>query len=210
MPMMSDLAKAIEEGNRERVQALADQALREGAGPDRILREGLFAGMDAVGEKFRRGDFYIPQVLIAARAMHDGMDLLKPHLIGTGAKPAGTFVIGTVEGDHHDIGKNLVAMMLQGKGFEVIDLGVNVPADRFVQAVRDHGADILGLSALLSTTLPFMRETIEAVRTAGLRDRVKIMVGGGPVTQSFADQIGADGYGPDAAAAAENALALMS
>lgn len=210
MPVLSDLAQALEEGDRSRVEVLTARALQENVSPEGILKEGLFAGMDVVGARFKNGDIYIPQVLIAARAMHAGMEILRPHLIRTGAKPAGTFIIGTVQGDHHDIGKNLVAMMLQGKGFEVIDLGVNVPSERFVQALRDHEANIIGMSALLSITLPFMEETIEAIGRAGLRDTVKIMVGGGSVTQAYADQIGADGYGPDATAAAENALALLA
>jgi 5-methyltetrahydrofolate--homocysteine methyltransferase len=209
MLIYSELANALSEGNSIKVQDLTAQALQEGTAPDLILNKGLFAGMDIVGAKFKNGDIFIPHVLIAARAMHAGMDILKPHLIRTGAKPAGRFIIGTVQGDHHDIGKNLVAMMLQGKGFEVIDLGVNVPTEIFVQSVRNNDANILGMSALLSTTLSFMKETIDAIKAAGLRDKIKIMVGGGPVTQAFADNIGADGYAQDATKAAENALALI-
>jgi 5-methyltetrahydrofolate--homocysteine methyltransferase len=210
MLILADLAKALEEGDSSQVKDLTARALQEGTAPVRILNEGLFVGMDIVGAKFKNGDIYIPHVLIAARAMHAGMEILKPHLIAAGAKPAGTFIIGTVQGDYHDIGKNLVAMMLQGKGFEVIDLGINVPTEKFVQSLRDNNANILGMSALLSTTLPFMRQTIEAIRKAGLRDKIKIMVGGGPVTQAYAEKIGADGYGQDATEAAENALALLS
>lgn len=209
MLIFAELAKALSEGNSNLVQQLTSQTLQKGMAPDLILKKGLFAGMDIVGEKFKNGDIFIPHVLIAARAMHAGMDILKPHLIKSGARPAGKFIIGTVQGDHHDIGKNLVAMMLQGKGFEVIDLGVNVQTDTFVQSVRDNDANILGMSALLSTTLPFMKETIDALNAAGLRDKIKIMVGGGPVTQAFADEIGADGFGQDATEAAENALALI-
>jgi len=209
MLIFAELAKALSVGDSNLVQQLTNQALQEGMEPDLILKKGLFAGMDIVGEKFKNGDIFIPHVLIAARAMHAGMDILKPHLIKTGARSAGKFIIGTVQGDHHDIGKNLVAMMLQGKGFEVIDLGVNVQTDTFVKCVRDNDANILGMSALLSTTLPFMKETIDAIRAAGLRDKIKIMVGGGPVTQSFADEIGADGFGQDATEAAENALVLI-
>jgi len=210
MLILADLAKALEEGDSSQVKDLTARALQEGTAPTRILKEGLFAGMDVVGAKFKNGDFYIPHVLIAARAMHAGMEILKPHLIAAGTKPAGKFIIGTVQGDYHDIGKNLVAMMLQGKGFEVIDLGINVPTEKFVQSLRDNDANILGMSALLSTTLPFMGETIEAIKNAGLRDKIKIMVGGGPVTQAYAEKIGADGYGQDATTAAENALALLS
>jgi len=210
MLILADLAKALEEGDSSQVKDLTARALQEGTALTRILKEGLFAGMDVVGAKFKNGDFYIPHVLIAARAMQAGMEILKPHLIAAGTKPAGKFIIGTVQGDYHDIGKNLVAMMLQGKGFEVIDLGINVPTEKFVQSLRDNDANILGMSALLSTTLPFMGETIEAIKNAGLRDKIKIMVGGGPVTQAYAEKIGADGYGQDATTAAENALALLS
>jgi 5-methyltetrahydrofolate--homocysteine methyltransferase len=209
MLILADLAKALSEGNSPQVKDLTAQSLQEGTAPDLILNKGLFAGMDIVGAKFKNGDIFIPHVLIAARAMHTGMEILKPHLIRTGARPAGKFIIGTVQGDHHDIGKNLVAMMLQGKGFEVIDLGVNVPTEIFVQSVRDNDANILGMSALLSTTIPFMKETIEAIKEAGLRDKIKIMVGGGPVTQALADKIGADSCGQDATEAAEKALALI-
>lgn len=209
MTTMIKLAQALEAGDRNQVRDLTAQALRDGLAPADILKQGLFAGMDVVGAKFRDGEVFIPHVLVAARAMHAGLDILKPHLAQTGAKPAGKFLIGTVQGDHHDIGKNLVAMMLQGKGFEVIDLGINVPTEKFVQSVREHHPDILGMSALLSTTLPFMQATITALENAGLRDKVKIMVGGGPVTQAYADKIGADGFGPDATAAAETALALL-
>lgn len=210
MTIMDDLSQALVEGNRTLVTSLTAQAMQEGMAPARILKEGLFAGMDIIGAKFRDGEVFIPHVLIAARAMHAGLDILKPHLAETGARPAGKFLIGTVQGDHHDIGKNLVCMMLQGKGFDVIDLGINVPVEKFVQAVKDHQPDILGMSALLSTTLPFMQDTIAALKNAGVRDKVKIMVGGGPVTQAYADMIGADGFGQDATAAAEKALALMA
>jgi 5-methyltetrahydrofolate--homocysteine methyltransferase len=209
MLILEELAKVLSEGDSNQVKDFTARAIDQGTAPEIILKKGLFAGMDIVGAKFKNGDIFIPHVLIAARAMHAGMDMLKPHLIRTGAKPAGKFIIGTVQGDHHDIGKNLVAMMLQGKGFEVIDLGVNVPTETFVQSVRFNGANILGMSALLSTTLPFMKETIDAIKAAGLRDKIKIMVGGGPVTNEFADKIGADGYAQDATVAAENALALI-
>lgn len=209
MPIIAELVKALSEGTSNLVQHLTAKALQEGMDPELILKKGLFAGMDIVGEKFKNGEIFIPHVLIAARAMHAGMDILKPLLVKTGARPAGKFIIGTVQGDHHDIGKNLVSMMLQGKGFEVIDLGVDVQTDTFVQSVRNSDANILGMSALLSTTLPFMKETIDAIKTAGLRAKVKIMVGGGPVTQAFADEIGADGFAQDATEAAENALRLI-
>lgn len=209
MAILKNLSEALQRGDREGVISLTQEALESKLPPSRILEEGLIAGMDVAGEKFRRGEIYIPEVLIIARAMHSGLDILKPALIERGAQPVGRFIIGTVSGDYHDIGKNLVIMMLQGKGFEVVDLGIDVPPERFVDAVQNEKVNIIGMSALLSTTRPSMKETIDALKHAGLRERVKIMVGGGAITQRFADEIGADAFGKDAATAAELAIGLL-
>jgi len=209
MSNLTHLSEALQRGDSDQVKTLAAQALKEGLSPSLILADGLIAGMDIVGAKFKTGEIYIPHVLFAARAMHAGMDILKPHLIESGARPAGRFIIGTVKGDHHDIGKNLVSIMLQGKGFEVIDLGINVPPEKFVESVMEDKADIVGMSALLSTTMPSMKDTINALEMAGLRNKVKIMIGGGAVTKEYSDEIGADCFGPDAATAAEKALEFV-
>lgn len=208
MEILKNLSEALQRGDREGVRSLTQEALESKLSPSRILKEGLIAGMDVTGEKFRRGEIYIPEVLIIARAMHSGLDILKPALAERGAQPVGKFIIGTVRGDYHDIGKNLVIMMLQGKGFEVVDLGMDVPPERFVDAAQSSEVNIIGMSALLSTTRPSMKETIDALKDAGLRE-VKVMVGGGAVTQRFADEIGADAFGQDAATAAELAIALL-
>lgn len=171
--------------------------------PEEIITGGLKAGMDEVGRKFKEGDFFVPEVLLAARAMQASLDVLRPLLSATGMPTIGRVVIGTVFGDMHDIGKRLVAMLLEGTGFEVIDLGVNVPPERFVEAVRERSPHIVGLSALLTTTMPNMGKTIEALQVAEVRPAVKVVVGGAPVTQGFADYIGADGYAPDGGSAAE-------
>jgi len=209
MDILTTLSDSVQNGNHDSIKEQVSTALDQGIEPVVILKSGLIAGMDRIGEKFKNGDIFIPNVLIAARAMSSAMDILKPKLVETGARPAGKFIIGTVLGDHHDIGKNLVKMMLQGKGFEVEDLGINVPPEKFVQAISDD-TDIVGMSALLSTTRPLMKETIEAIDRAGLRDRVKIMIGGGAVTGEYAEQIGADGYGADATLSAELALKLIA
>jgi 5-methyltetrahydrofolate--homocysteine methyltransferase len=209
MEILNSISEALQRGDREKVRSLTQEALESKIPPSQILEEGLIAGMDITGEKFKRGEIYIPEVLIIARAMHSGLDILKPALAERGAQPVGKFIIGTVKGDYHDIGKNLVIMMIQGKGFEVVDLGMDVPTERFVDAVQNEKVNIIGMSALLSTTRPSMEETIEALKNAGLRDRVKIMVGGGAVTERFADEIGADAFGQDAATAAELAISLL-
>ncbi len=164
--------------------------------------------MGIVGGKFKRNEAWVPEVLIAARAMNAGMELLEPLLVEAGVEPVGTFALGTVKGDLHDIGKNLVAMMMKGAGFQVIDLGIDVPAEKFVEAVKESGCDVVGFSALLTTTMPRMAEIVKALRDAGLTE-VKIIIGGAPVTQGYADEIGADGYAPDAASAADVAKALI-
>jgi 5-methyltetrahydrofolate--homocysteine methyltransferase len=207
--ILAKLAQAVIEGDRESTPGLTQQALDEGLDPGVILNEGLMPGMAHVGEAFRSGDMFVPEVLLAARAMQASMDLLRPLLVETDAKMAGKIVIGTVKGDLHDIGKNLVAMMCEGAGFEVTDLGRDVDPSRFVEAVKEVSAEIVAMSALLTTTMRSMELTIKALQEAGLRDQIKIMVGGAPVTQEFADQIGADGYAPNAAAAADLAKNLV-
>ncbi len=206
--LLEQISEAIQKGDQNQIKALVLKALEEEQAPATILNQGLIAGMDVVGARFQSGELFIPHMLIAARAMHAALDILKPRLVAEGIKPVGKAVIGTVKNDHHDIGKNLVAIMLKGKGFEVVDLGIDVPAEKVVAAVGPD-VQLVGLSALLSTTLPFMADTVDALRTAGLQGQVKVMVGGGPVTQVFADQVGADGYAPDAAGAADLGLRLI-
>lgn len=200
--LLEQVAKAVEAGNWTQSKELVERALREGMDPIKIVNEGLILGMNRVGERFRAGEMFVPEVLMSARAMHAGMDVLKPLLAGQELPTKGKVLIGTVEGDLHDIGKNLVAMMLEGAGFKVIDLGIDVKVKKFVEAVKEHNPDVVGMSALLTTTMEAgMRNTIKALEEAGLKDKVKIIVGGAPVSQDFADQIGADGYAPDAATA---------
>jgi 5-methyltetrahydrofolate--homocysteine methyltransferase len=188
---------------------LTEKALSEGESPQDILNKGLVEGMNVVGAKFKSNEFYVPQVLIAARAMKSAMEILRPKLVETGVESVAKVAIGTVKGDMHDIGKNLVAMMMEGAGFEVMDLGVDVKPQQFVQAVQDRGAKIVALSALLTTTMPAMRETISALQDAGSRADIKVMIGGAPVTQNYADEIGADGYSSDAASAVDKAKELL-
>ncbi len=211
---MAELFEKISEvviaGNIEEAKKLAQQGLDEGAQAGEILEKGLLPGMDVVGQRMKSGEMFIPEVLRSAKAMQDALDILLPLLSEADAAGAGKVVIGTVEGDLHDIGKNLVAMMLEGGGFKVIDLGVDVKPQGFVEAVKEHNANILGMSALLTTTIPKMRETMDALEEAGIRDQVKIMVGGAPVNQSFVDEIGADAYGANAAMAVDKAKELMS
>jgi 5-methyltetrahydrofolate--homocysteine methyltransferase len=194
-------AKAVSEG----VQA----ALDEGVEPGTLLFDYMIPAMQEVGERFERHEFFVPEMLIAARAMQGGLKVIRPLLAETGVEPIGKVVLGTVKGDLHEIGKNLVGIMLEGAGFEVVDLGVDVSADKFVEAARG-GTHVLAMSALLTTTMPAMKATIDALVEAGLRDKVKIMVGGAPVTQAYADQIGADGYAPDASSAARKAKELLN
>ncbi|MFN2149864.1 MAG: corrinoid protein, partial [Anaerolineales bacterium] len=185
----------------DQTTALVQKALDQGVAVEDILQKGLVSAMSEVGDRFEKGEFYVPEMLIAARAMQAGMGLLRPYLVESGVEPAGTAVLGTVKGDLHDIGKNLVAMMLEGAGFNVIDLGTDVPPEVFAQTLREQNADIVGMSALLTTTMQSMRQTIEAIEDLGWRDKVKIMVGGAPLTEEFAREIGADGYAPDASRA---------
>ena len=201
--ILEQIAKKLYDGEEEAVTELTQKALAEGLNPSEVLSGGLIAGMDVVGRDFKAGDLFVPEVLIAARAMSAGMRVLRPLLAESDARQAGKFLIGTVKGDLHDIGKNLVKMMIEGAGFETIDLGTDVEPQAFVEAVRQHQPNIVGMSALLTTTMTHMRKTIEALEEAGLRGQVKIIIGGAPVTAAYADQIGADGYAPDAASAVD-------
>jgi len=206
---MADLAalkRAVFNGEPTAAE-LTRQALAEGVGAEKVLKEGLIAGMEEVGEAFKRSEIYVPEVLIAARAMKMALEVLGPKLAEAGVKPLGTVVIGTVQGDLHDIGKNLVAMMLKGAGFQVVDLGTDVKPGRFLEAAAEHGAKLAGMSALLTTTMPNMEKTIGAFREAG--GAVKVMIGGAPVTQEYANKIGADGWAADAATAVDLAKRLM-
>ncbi|MEN6400322.1 MAG: corrinoid protein [Armatimonadia bacterium] len=209
MADLQGIAEAVIRGDREAVANLTKAAVDEGTSAEQIINDGLIAGMGVVGAKFKANEFYVPEVLIAARAMHAGMDIIKPLLAASGVQPRGTIAIGTVKGDLHDIGKNLVAMMLEGGGYEVLDLEVDVAPEKFVDAVKSQGAQIVALSALLTTTMPSMKDTIESLKEAGVRDQVKVMIGGAPVTQNYADEIGADGYSPDAASAVDKAAELL-
>lgn len=207
---LNEISEALQRGDAGKVEELVRLALAEKLSPKEILENGLIKGMNIIGVKFKNNEVYVPEVLIAARAMHAGMDVLKPKLVETGVKNIGKVVIGTVKGDLHDIGKNLVKMMLEGAGFEVIDLGVDVSADKFVSAVKEHHPDILGMSALLTTTMVNMVDVIKSLQLSDLREKVKVMIGGAPITQNYAEQIGADGYSPDAASAAEDAKKFIA
>jgi 5-methyltetrahydrofolate--homocysteine methyltransferase len=204
------LREAVITGKVAQVKALTQQALDEGRGPQEVLDEGLIPAMDTVGQKFACQEFYIPEMLIAARAMQAGLAILKPKLVEAGGRPRGKVVIGTVKGDLHDIGKNLVAMMMQGSGFEVIDLGNDVKPERFVEAVQEHEPEFVMMSALLTTTMLSMRDTVEALKRANLRQGVRVAVGGAPVTQRFCEEIGADFYSPNATGAVVTAKSLLT
>ena len=208
--ILTDISNAIIQGDRDEIVDLTEDALDEGLSAKEILDHGLMPGMDYVGAEFKKGDMFVPEVLRSARTMQASMDILKPLLAESGAKMAGKVLLGTVKGDLHDIGKNLVGMMCEGAGFEVFDLGKGVEPEKFVEAVKTYEPDVLGMSALLTTTMRSMDHTIKALQEAGLRDRVKIMIGGAPVTQSFAEQIGAEGYAPNASAAAELARKFVN
>ncbi len=203
---VEQIQEAVIKGRAPEVVSLVTAALEQGVAASDLLNKGLCAGMGIVGERFKKNEVFVPQVLLAARAMKQGTDLLKPHLIAAGVTPFATAVIGTIKGDLHDIGKNLVGMMLEGAGFKVVDAGIGVAPERFVELAQEHDAKIVGVSALLTTTMVTMRAVVEAVRAAGLP--AKVMIGGAPVTQAFCDEIGADGYSPDAASAAELAKRL--
>ncbi|HEX7433048.1 MAG TPA: corrinoid protein [Anaerolineaceae bacterium] len=208
-PILDQLFNHVLNGENKPVVEDVRQALASGILPERILDEGMVAAMAEVGRLFEQGEYYVPEMLIAARAMQNGLAELKPHLVQGNYKPIARVALGTVKGDLHDIGKNLVSMMLQGASFEVIDLGSDVAPEKFVAAVKEHAVDIIAMSALLTTTMPFMATTIEALKTAGVREKVKIMIGGAPVTETYARQIGADGYSADASRAVTLAKALV-
>ena len=207
---MADLkavADAIIKGDRDTTIAKVEEAIKEKVPAQQILNEGLMAGMSVIGERFKKNEVYVPEVLIAARAMKAGTELLQPLLEDAGIEPTGKVVLGTVKGDLHDIGKNLVRMMLQGGGFEVVDCGIDVSAEKYIEAIKESGAKVLAMSALLTTTMPQMAEVVKAVKEAGMTD-IKTMIGGAPVTQAYADEIGADGYAADAASAVDKAREL--
>lgn len=203
MKRLQEMAQALIRGDHLRVEELARRVIADGVPPKTVLDHGLLAGMDVVGERFRVREIFLPDVLMAARAMHVGMDLLKPLLISEGIPSKGKVILATVRGDLHDIGKNLVGIMLKGAGFEVVDLGYDVPPERMVQAALEHGAPVIGMSALLTTTMPVMREVVERLRDENLRGEIRIMVGGAPLSEEYAREIGADAYGRDAAGAVE-------
>lgn len=210
MDILRDIAASLVRGEDDQVHALVEQALRAGAAPGDVLHQGLIAGMNVVGEQFRQREIFLPDVLLAARAMYAGLGLLKPHLTRDAVPTAGTVVIGSVRGDLHDIGKNLVGIMLQGAGFDVVDLGHDVAPDRFVEAAVRSGASVIGMSALLTTTMPVMGEVVARVKARGLGDRIRTIVGGAPVSEAFAREIGADAYAFDAADAVERVRALVA
>lgn len=209
-PIIQEIYTNVMEGQAESVKENVQAALDSGISAPVILNEGMIAALAEVGRLYEEGEYFVPEMLIAARAMQTGLALLKPYLKDSDVKSAGKVAIGTVKGDLHDIGKNLVGMMLEGAGFELIDLGTDVSAEKFVEAVRNHGVQIVAMSALLTTTMPAMKTTIEALKSAGLRDQVKVMIGGAPITQEYASAIGADGFSPDASRAVATAKELLS
>jgi len=209
MVELKQVAENLIQGKAPQVKELVQKAVDEGQDVSEILNEGLLAGMNVVGKKFKANEFYVPEVLIAARAMKQGMSILRPILTEKGIKGTGTVVIGTVRGDLHDIGKNLVGMMLEGAGFDVVDAGVDVSPEKYIEIVKEKEAKIVGLSALLTTTMPAMKDVIEAIGATDLKGKVKVMIGGAPITESYAEEIGADGYASDAASAADEAKKLM-
>jgi len=207
---LSLVAQCVVSGQASKAKELVLQALKENVSPSDILKNGLIRGMGIVGEMFKKNEVFIPEVLVSARCMKAAMEILKPALVKSGANPCGKIAIGTVKGDLHDIGKNLVAMMMEGGGFEVLDLGIDVGPEKFINTVQEKDVDVVGLSALLTTTMPMMKVIIDELNSAGLRTKVKILVGGAPVTQEYADEIGADGYAPDAASAVDKAKTLIN
>lgn len=210
MARFEEISALLQRGKAKDLAALVTEELAAGVNPKDILNEGLIAGMGIVGTKFKNNEIFVPEVLIAARAMNAALAILKPALADSGVEPIGTAVICTVKGDLHDIGKNFVKMMIEGTGIKVVDLGVDCTAEKVVEAVKENDADIVCLSALLTTTMMYQKDIIDALKAAGLRDKVKVMIGGAPVTQAFADEIGADAYTPDAASAAEKARSYFA
>ena len=208
MSTLETIKESVIGGKANIVKEFAEKAVAEGLSAETIINEGLLAGMTVIGTKFKNDEVFVPEVMIAARAMHAGMDVIKPLIASSGVKEKGTVVMGTVKGDLHDIGKNLVIMMLEGAGFKVIDLGVNVPVEKFVQAVEEHKPQVVGLSALLTTTMTEMKFAVEQLKP--YRDNLKVLVGGAPITQQFADEIGADGFAPDAARAMDTTNELLA
>jgi 5-methyltetrahydrofolate--homocysteine methyltransferase len=209
MVIYEQIADEVLKGQADAVKELVNQAISEKISAEDVLNYGLVAGMDVVSKKFKNNEFFIPEVLISARAMTAGLNILNPLLAEANVKPKGKVVIGTVKGDLHDIGKNIVGMMLQGSGYEIVDLGADVPKEKFIEFTQKEGANVVGLSALLTTTMIYMQEVIQGLKDAGLRDKVKVIIGGAPVTQAYADQIEADGYAPDAASAIDLAKDLL-
>lgn len=209
MEIFKNIAEEVEKGHSESVGNLIEKALAQEISAEEILYQGLVGGMSIISEKFKNNECFIPEVLVAAKAMNAGLAILNPLLAEAKVRSEGKVVIGTVKGDLHDIGKNIVAMMLQGAGFEVIDLGADVPKEKFLESVKNKHVDVVGMSALITTTMPYMKEVIEALKKEGLRDTVKVIIGGAPVNQSYADTIGADGYAPDAASAADMTKGLL-
>lgn len=208
MDLFATLKESVSKGNRNEARRLTQELLDAGTAPQKIVDDGLVPGMTVIGDRFKRNEAFVPEMLIAARAMKESMALLEPLLAKAGIKPKYTAVVGTVQGDLHDIGKNLVAMMWRGANFAVVDLGTNVPAEKFIAAAKEHKANLIGLSALLTTTMPAMKDTVGAIKAAGLGG--KVMIGGAPITKEFAAQIGADGYAPDAASAVDEAMKLLA
>lgn len=209
MDALKQLQEFVIVGRRKDVTELTQQLIDEGTRPERILYDGLLPGMSVVGDRFEKGEYFIPEMLLAARSLNAGLDLLRPLLTDADMRPTGKVVLGTVKGDIHDIGKNLVAVMMQGAGFHVIDAGVDVPPEKFVELIREHEPDIVGLSALLTTTMPSMEDTLEAFKSEKVRDKIKVLIGGAPVTQEYANRIGADGFGRNATVAAQVAVKLV-
>jgi len=207
--ILKNIQTALAQGDRNSVARLTSEALEKSLSVKTILEDGLIASMNAIGMKFKANEIFIPEVLIAAKAMHAGIAILEPHFTACGIKPAGKVVIGTVKGDLHDIGKNIVSMMLKGARFEVVDLGIDVPPGKFLEIVQTASPDIIAMSSLLTTSMGAMNDTIKILKEAGLRDKVKIIVGGAPITQDYADSIGADSYAKDAATAVDKAKEML-
>ena len=209
MADMNELKESLISGNANKVKELVQKAVDEGVPVEEILNDGLIAGMGIIGERFKKNEVYVPEVLIAARAMNQGMEIMEPLIAASGIQPAGHVAVGTVKGDLHDIGKNLVVMMMKGAGFKVTDLGIDVPVEKFVEAAKEEKAQIIAMSALLTTTMTAMKDVVDAIAEAGLNDKVKTLVGGAPLTQSYADEIKADGYAPDASSAVDKAKEVL-
>lgn len=207
---LEEISQAVVKGDQNATTNYVSSALDEKVDANSILQQGLIPAMGEVGRLYEQGEYFVPEMLISARAMKAGLEIIKPILVDADVKPLGKIAVGTIQGDLHDIGKNLVGMMLEGAGFAVQDLGTDVSAEQFIEAIRIRRVDLIGMSALLTTTMPMMASTIESIRRAGLRDRIKIIIGGAPITQAYADRIGADGYAPDASQAVKLALTLVN